>query len=109
MYRRTLDVIASAKIFTPDIATVSSFGWDKIGEVFFTGGVAGGYGILVKSSHSWKSISGLLNSKVLELYLKESSTSVRGGYYSVESRFICNLPIKIMFLLLSNVRSRNMI
>jgi hypothetical protein len=47
---------------------------------------------IIDNSH----ISALLNSKVLELYLKESSTSVRGGYYSVKSRFICNFPIKII-------------
>ena len=93
---QALDVIALPKIFTPDIATVSSFSWDKTGEIFFTGGVAGGYGILVKSGYSWEYILGLLNSKVLEFYLKKSSTSMRGGYYSFESRFIRNLPIKII-------------
>jgi hypothetical protein len=88
--------MALPKIFTPDIATGSSFTWDKTGEIFFTGGVAGGYGILVKSNYSWEYILGLLNSKVLEFYLKKSSTSMRGGYYSFESRFIRNLPIKVI-------------
>lgn len=96
VYPKALDVMALPKIFTPDIAIVSSFAWDKTGEIFFTGGVAGGYGILVKYSYSWEYILGLLNSKVLEFYLKKSSTSMRGGYYSFESRFICNLPIKII-------------
>jgi len=49
-YTRTqaLDVISLPKIFTPDIASCSSFSLDETGEVFFTGGVAGGYGILVQ-------------------------------------------------------------
>jgi hypothetical protein len=93
---QALNVMALPKIFTPDIATGSSFTWDKTGEIFFTGGVAGGYGILVKSIYSWEYILGLLNSQVLEFYLKKSSTSMRGGYYSFESRFIRNLPIKII-------------
>ncbi|WP_233455475.1 TaqI-like C-terminal specificity domain-containing protein [Dolichospermum flos-aquae] len=93
---QALNVMALPKIFTPDIATGSSFTWDKTGEIFFTGGVAGGYGILVKSNYSWEYILGLLNSKVLEFYLKKLSTSMRGGYYSFESRFIRNLPIKVI-------------
>ena len=50
-YGRTqaLDVMLLPKIFTPDIAPGASFSLDETGEIFFTGGVAGGYGILVKS------------------------------------------------------------
>ncbi|MDP2735953.1 MAG: Eco57I restriction-modification methylase domain-containing protein, partial [bacterium] len=43
---QALDVMPLPKIFTPDIASRSSFSLDPTGEVFFTGGVAGGYGIL---------------------------------------------------------------
>jgi len=96
VYPKALDVMSLPKLFTPDIATGSSFTWDKTGEIFFTGGVAGGYGILVSSGYSWEYILGLLNSKVLEFYVKQSSTPMRGGYYSYESRFIHNLPIRII-------------
>ena len=84
------------KLFTPDIAKGSSFSWDKTGEIFFTGGVAGGYGILVSSGYSWEYILGLLNSKVLEYYVKKSAAIMRGGYYSFESRFISKLPIHVI-------------
>ncbi|MEH1876550.1 MULTISPECIES: Eco57I restriction-modification methylase domain-containing protein [unclassified Nostoc] len=96
VYPKALDIMSLPKLFTPDIATVSSFTWDKTGKIFFTGGVSGGYGILVSSGYSWEYILGLLNSKVLEFYVKQSSTSMRGGYYSFESRFIHNLPIRII-------------
>ncbi len=96
VYPKALDVMSLPKLFTPDIATGSSFTWDKTGEIFFTGGVAGGYGILVSSGYSWEYILGLLNSKVLEFYVKQSSTPMRGGYYSYESRFIRNLPVRII-------------
>jgi hypothetical protein len=90
---QALDVIPLPKIFTPDIASRSSFSLDGIGEIFFTGGVAGGYGILVKEEFSREYILGLLNSKLLEYFMHNKSTSMRGGYYSYESRFIRNLPI----------------
>lgn len=62
--------------------------------MFFTGGVAGGYGILVSPEYSRGYILGLLNSKLLEWIIYQSATQMRGGYYSFESRFIRNLPIR---------------
>jgi len=92
---QALDVISKAKIFTPDIAAHSSFSLDEKGDQFFTGGVAGGYGILVKPSLSTKYILGLLNSRLLEWFLQKIATQMRGGYFSYESRFIKYLPIKL--------------
>jgi len=91
---QALDVISLPKIFTPDIASHSSLSFDEAGEVFFTGGVAGGYGVLVSPEYSTKYMLGLLNSKLLEWFIHQSATSMRGGYYSYESRFIRNLPIR---------------
>ncbi len=90
---QALDVMPLQKIFTPDIAARSSFSLDESGEVFFTGGVAGGYGILVLPEYSREYILGLLNSKLLEWFIHQSATQMRGGYYSYESRFIRHLPI----------------
>ena len=95
-YGRTqaLDVMPIPKIFTPDIAARSSFSLDETGDIFFTGGVAGGYGILVLSEYSREYILGLLNSRLLEWFIRQSATQMRGGYYSYESRYIRNLPIR---------------
>jgi len=90
---QALDVINLPKIFTPDLASQASYSIDTKGELFFTGGVAGGYGILVKPEYSSEYILGLLNSNVLDWYIRQISTQMRGGYYSFESRFIRNLPI----------------
>jgi type I restriction-modification system DNA methylase subunit len=99
-YGRTqaLEVMSFPKIFTPDIAARASFSLDETGDLFFTGGVAGGYGILVLPEYSTKYILGLLNSKLLEWFLRQSATQMRGGYYSYESRFIRNLPIRTIAL-----------
>jgi len=95
-YGRTqaLEVMPLPKIFTPDIAARASFSLDETGEVFFTGGVAGGYGILVLPDYSKEYVLGLLNSKLLEWMIRQSATQMRGGYYSFESRFIRHLPIR---------------
>jgi type I restriction-modification system DNA methylase subunit len=95
VYPKALDVMPLPKIFTPDIAAHSSFSLDETGELFFTGGVAGGYGILVLTEYCREYILGLLNSKLLEWFIHQSATQMRGGYYSYESRFIRNLPIQI--------------
>ena len=90
---QALDVMPLPKIFTPDIAAHTSYSLDETGDVFFTGGVAGGYGILVSPEYSREYILGLLNSKLLEWFIRQTATQMRGGYYSFESRFIRNLPI----------------
>lgn len=95
VYPKALDVISTAKIFTPDIAPKASFSIDQRGDLFFTGGVAGGYGIKVKVGVSELFILGLLNSKLLEWYLKQISTQMRGGWYSFEAKYIKHLPIVI--------------
>ena len=91
---QALDVMPLPKIFTPDIAARASFSLDLVGDAFFTGGVAGGYGILVLPEYSRQYVLGLLNSKLLEWYIRQSATQMRGGYYSYESRFIRHLPIR---------------
>ena len=94
-YGRTqaLDVMPLVKIFTPDIAAKAAFSFDETGDVFFTGGAAGGYGILPAKGLSSNWLLGLLNSRLLEWMVKQTSTQMRGGYFSFESRFIAPLPI----------------
>ncbi len=49
---QAMNVISKSKIFTPDLAMTASFSLDvKRVYIFFTGGAAGGYGILVKSNY----------------------------------------------------------
>ncbi|MDM8558556.1 N-6 DNA methylase [Candidatus Parabeggiatoa sp. HSG14] len=91
---QALDIISYPKIFTPDIAAQASFSLDETGEVFFTGGVSGGYGIIVLPEYLPKYVLGLLNSQLLEWFIRQTATQMRGGYYSYEARFIRHLPIR---------------
>jgi len=90
---QALDVIGLPKIFTPDIAARASYSLDVTGDYFFTGGTAGGYGILVLPDYSRSYILALLNSKLLQWFIHQTSSPMRGGYFSYESRYIKHLPI----------------
>jgi len=90
---QALEVMPLPKIFTPDIAPEARFSYDHQGDAFFTGGAAGGYGILPADGFSFHYLLGLLNSKLLEWFIKQTATQMRGGWYSFEARFIRNIPI----------------
>ncbi len=90
---QALDVISQAKIFTPDLALRASYSLDEAGDKFFTGGVAGGYGILVREEVNRDYVLALLNSRLLDWYVAKNGTTMRGGWHSYEARFIRSVPI----------------
>jgi hypothetical protein len=92
IYPKNIDVMHTTKILVPDISDHASFALDETGEYAFTSG----YGIILKSSvvESPKYILGLLNSKVLDFYLKNISTTMRGGFFRYFTQFIEQLPIQ---------------
>lgn len=93
---QAIDIITKPKIFTPDLVSEVSFSLDSKGNTFFTGGAAGGYGILVSSDYSREYILGILNSNLTNWFLSNISTKMRGGWFSCESRFIKYVPIHII-------------
>ena len=94
VYPKALEVIHKPKIFTPDIALRASFSYDTNGSKFFTGGAAGGYGIVPKPHINSLYLLALLNGSITTWAISKTSTQMRGGYFSFESRFIRSLPIK---------------
>lgn len=90
---QALDVMPLPKLFTPDLAPSASFSFDDTGQLFFTGGVAGGYGLLPKQGVRPKWLLALLNSRVVDFFHHQIATQMRGGWYSYEARFIKSLPI----------------
>ncbi|HEX4084166.1 MAG TPA: Eco57I restriction-modification methylase domain-containing protein [Chthoniobacteraceae bacterium] len=93
IYPKALDVISQPKLFTPDIAPRAAFSYDPTGEIFFTGGAAGGYGLVPKEPATAEFLLGILNSRVSDFYHHRTAAVFRGGWYSYEARFIRNLPI----------------
>jgi type I restriction-modification system DNA methylase subunit len=96
IYRKNLEKFEQPKIITQVLASSNTFALDNEGTYYFVGGGnAGGYGIVLKEEYKdyYFYILALLNSKVLEFYLKNISTPFRGGYFSYGKRFIEQLPI----------------
>jgi len=92
VYPKNLELMSSPKIVVPDIANFASFAFDESGEFTFTSG----YGITLKpdAKGSPSYLLGLLNSRLLDFYLKQVSTTLRGGYFRYFTQFIEQLPIK---------------
>ncbi len=95
---QNLSEMEQCKILTPSIANHASFTFDEIEHYYFVGsggGGGGGYGITIgHSEFSYKYILGLLNSKLLDLYLKSYSSHFSGGYFAFNKQYIEQLPIR---------------
>jgi len=92
IYPKNLDLMQSPKILVPDIADRASFALDEGGDYAFTSG----YGIILRPDvkESPKYIIALLNSSLLDFYLKGISTTMRGGFFRYFTQFIEQLPIR---------------
>lgn len=96
IYPKSLGKFDLPKIITPDLALSASYCYDSEGTYYFTGGAAGGYGIIPRDQIHPKYLLGLLNSHLLDWFLHLISTPFRGGYFSYEARFIKQLPIRLI-------------
>ncbi len=95
-YPKNLDQFDHPKIVTGVLAKRASFTYDESGGVYFVGGGnAGGYGVSVNPDAGFDDlyILALLNSSLLDFYVKRISTPFRGGYYSYARRYIEKVPI----------------
>ncbi len=92
IYPKNLDLMRNSKILVPDIADRASFALDEDGKYTFTSG----YGIILKPEvkESVKYILALLNSALLDFFMKSVSTTMRGGFFRYFTQFIGRLPIR---------------
>ena len=92
VYPKNIEVMNSPKILVPDIADRASFAIDEKGQYAFVSG----YGITIRAgvAETPKYILGLLNSKVLDFYLKQVSTTLQSGFFRYFTQFIEQLPIR---------------
>ena len=98
---QNLNAMEQKKIITPSIAKSASFTLDKRGRYYIVGsggGGGGGYGITLKKDQqiSYEYLLGLLNSRLLDMYLKSLSSRFSGGYYAYNRQYIEQLPIRII-------------
>lgn len=92
VYPKNLEVMESPKILVPDIADRAAFALDEAGVYAFTSG----YGIILgpEVREASKYVLGLLNSRVLDRYLKQVSTRLRGGFFRYFAQYLAQLPIR---------------
>jgi hypothetical protein len=78
------------KIIFPDISNKNNFYLDNEGFGYLNTC----YAIFLKHNH-YKFILGLLNSKLIEYFIKRICPSVRGGYFRYKTNYIKELPIPL--------------
>jgi len=103
---QNMRLLDKKKILTPFNAFTGSFAFDDVGDFIFSAGVSGAYGLLfrndVKENHRY--FLGVLNSTLIDKFLKTISTALRGRFYSYENKYIKQLPIKAIDLSNTNER-----
>ena len=105
VYPKNLELMQCPKILVPDIADGTSYALDETGEFAFTSG----YAITLQPEIrvSPKFVLGLLNSQLLDFFLKKVSTTMRGGFFRYFTQFIEKLPIVLPDLSQSADKSRH--
>jgi len=94
-YPRSINLYDSPKILTPNSAFHSSFYFDENEHYYMTCGVAGGFALILKKNCFLdpKYLVGILNSKLMEFFNKNTGTSLQGGYYSYDPKIIGRYPL----------------
>lgn len=68
---------------------------DRNDKFYFINVTTGGYGITSdEETGNYAYLCGLLNSRLLDFYLKQVSTDFRGGYFAANKQYIEQLPIR---------------
>ncbi len=92
VYPKNIELMHNPKLLVPDIANCASFALDEFGNYAFTSG----YAIVLREDikESAEYILGLLNSSLLDFFLKRISTTMRGGFFRYFAQYIEQLPIR---------------
>jgi len=95
-----MKILFNEKILTPFNAFKNSFAYDNNRDFLFSAGVSGAYGVLLKPdiNITYKFLLCILNSNVVKFFIQNTSTCLRGGFYSYENKYIKNIPIPFIDL-----------
>ena len=93
---RSFELFTKPKILTPSLSNKNNFSYDSTG-FFFAKGAGGSYGVLLKDykEDRYFYVLGLLNSMLLEFYLKQFLPIKSGGWYEYNRQYLEKLPIKL--------------
>lgn len=95
-YSRTqnLGVWEQPKLMVPYMVSKLACYWDCDEHYYFVNVTTGGYGVTLQTPDHTLAVCGLLNSRLLDYYLRQISTTFRGGYFAANKQFIERLPIQ---------------
>jgi type I restriction-modification system DNA methylase subunit len=84
------------KILLPYMTTRLRADLDEDEDLFFVNITTGGYGLRFENAedHDLKYILGLLNSKLLDNFIRQMTNAFRGGYFAVNKQAIERLPFR---------------
>jgi hypothetical protein len=83
------------KLMVPYMITELAAYLDRVDKYYFINVTTGGYGVTTDESlWSLSYLCGLLNSRLLDFYLKKVSTNFHGGYFAANKQYIEQLPIR---------------
>ncbi len=93
LYPKNLDQWEQAKVMVPYMITDLAAYHDE-GGTYFVNVTTGGFGITMhRSGRSLELLTVLLNSYLLDWFLKKVSTTFHGGYFAANKQFLVQLPI----------------
>jgi type I restriction-modification system DNA methylase subunit len=92
---QNLGMWEQSKLMIPYMITELAAYPDEESNFYFVNVTTGGYGITIADTDlSLHYLCGLLNSTLLDSYLKQVSTNFRGGYFAANKQYIEQLPIR---------------
>ncbi len=92
---QNLGVWEQPKLMVPYMITRLAAYPDRSDNYYFINVTTGGYGITAdESSGSLTYLGGLMNSRLLDFYLKRISTNFHGGYFAANKQYIEQLPTR---------------
>jgi len=98
VYPKNLARMNAPKILTPSLARRPEFCLDDGGELFFVGsggGGGGGYGISLPPKTSPEYVLGLLNSSLLDWFVRQITTRFHSGWYAYNKQYIEQVPLRL--------------
>ena len=94
LYPKNLDTWEQHKIMLPYMTTRLSAYHDE-NSIYFVNVTTGGFGLTTNQNFGQnKYITGLLNSILLNWFMKIVSTTFHGGYFAANKQFLVQLPIR---------------
>ncbi len=93
LYPKNIDRWEQPKILIPYMITELAAYYDKA-NMYFVNVTTGGFGVTIDNRLGMPEyFTGLLNSHLLNWFLKQVSTTFHGGYFAANKQFLVQLPI----------------